>query len=87
MQASRKRAWLLATLATLALAWMPGCASIRTIVVPVGEPFILINPIQVRAKVLAATPSGEWLEGEVQEIPAGWACWYPAKGEFDEAKP
>ena len=87
MQANRKRVWWLTTLAIWVLAWTPGCANIRAIVVPVGEPFILLSPIPGPVRALMATPAGEWVEGAVQEIPAGWACWYPAKGEFGEAKP
>jgi hypothetical protein len=63
-----------------------GCApAIKTIVVPVGAPFILLNPVEGPIGALVETPTGEWMEGKVDQIPAGWACWYPGKEDF--AKP
>ena len=87
MQANRKLVWLPLALATWAVASTPGCANIKTIVVPVGEPFVTLNSIQGPIKALVQTPAGEWIEGEVQSIPAGWACWYPSKGDFGEGEP
>lgn len=82
MQANRLRASLLVGLLIWAASSVSGCANIKTIVVPVGEPFILINPIPGPVKALVQTLNGEWVEGSVQEIPAGWACWYPDKEDF-----
>ena len=87
MRASLKLAWLRMALPILVAVSMPGCSSIKTIVVPVGEPFVLTSSIPGPVKALIQTPAGEWIEGEVQQIPAGWACWYPSKGDFGEGEP
>ena len=87
MQANQNWAWLPMATVIWAVVLTPGCAQIKTIVVPVGEPFVTLDSIPGPMRALVQTPSGEWIEGEVQQIPAGWACWYPSKGDFGEGEP
>lgn len=62
-------------------ACLAGCGNVRTIVVPVGEPVILREPIDGPIKALARH-DGAWVETEVDAIPAGWACWYVDRSDL-----
>ena len=77
--ALKKPAYLWALLALLGLL-LGGCAT-SVIVAPVGEPVILSEPVS-NVPVLLLSPSGEWVQGRAQSIPAGWACWYPSDEDF-----
>lgn len=81
MLPSRKWVWLAAGI--WAASSLPGCGNIRTIVVPVGAPFILLDQIPGERRALVQTTEGEWIEGRVDEVPKGWACWYPDKEDFE----
>lgn len=50
---------------------------------PVGAPFILLDQIPGERRALVQTTEGEWIEGRVDEVPKGWACWYPDKEDFE----
>tara|TARA_R110002110_G_scaffold151763_2_gene344091 strand:- start:34 stop:267 length:234 start_codon:yes stop_codon:yes gene_type:complete len=74
--------WLSAALA-LSLSGC-GLVSPRAIIVPLGEPVMLLEEIQINSKVLVAQDGGQWVEAEVDYLPAGWACLAPEPGDFDE---
>ena len=77
--ALKKPAYPWALLALLGLL-LGGCAT-SVIVAPVGEPVILSEPVS-NVPVLLLSPSGEWVQGRAQSIPAGWACWSPSDADF-----
>ena len=77
--ALKKPAYLSALLVWLSLL-VGGCAT-SVIVAPVGEPVILSESVS-NVPVLLLSPSGEWVQGRAQSIPAGWACWYPSDEDF-----
>jgi hypothetical protein len=62
-----------------------GCVSVspRAIIVPVGEPMILLADTPTNSKVLVANGEGQWVEADVDYIPAGWACLAPEQSDFD----
>ena len=62
-----------------------GCslASPRAIIVPVGEPMILLADTLANSKVLVANGEGQWVEADVDYIPAGWACLAPEQSDFE----
>ena len=70
----------------LALAMLvSGCGLVspRAIVVPVGEPMMLLEDIQMNSKVLVANGEGRWVEADADYIPAGWACLAPEQSDFE----
>tara|TARA_R110002051_G_scaffold74105_3_gene134949 strand:- start:33 stop:263 length:231 start_codon:yes stop_codon:yes gene_type:complete len=73
--------WLSAALA-LSLSGC-GLVSPRAIIVPLGEPVMLLEEIQINSKVLVAQ-DGQWVEAEVDYLPAGYACLAPESGDFDD---
>jgi hypothetical protein len=74
--------WAVLFLAVLFLTGLlSGCVTQRVIVAPVGAPVILTKSIE-NPSVLTLQ-DGEWLQGEADEIPAGWACWYPHEDDFE----
>ena len=79
---SRKLA-LSVMLAMLVAGCGLGSANTRTVVVPLGEPIILLNAIPGKFKVLAADAEGVWVESFVEEIPQGWACLAPTSSDFE----
>jgi hypothetical protein len=74
--------WLSAALA-LSLSGC-GLVSPRAIIVPLGEPVMLLADTPVNSRVLIADAEGQWIEAEVEYIPAGWACLAPEQGDFDD---
>lgn len=68
-----KPIWRIA--AALLIACLGACGGTRTIVVPVGEPVIIREPIAGPVPVLVQR-DGEWVESTTDRIPAGWAAWY-----------
>ena len=45
---------------------------------------MLLEEIQINSKVLVAQDGGQWVEAEVDYLPAGWACLAPEPGDFNE---
>ena len=59
----------------MSTVFLTGCIAIKPIVVPVGEPVMLLEP--VKAKVLVLDGEGNWVRSDIKTvIPAGWVCWY-----------
>ena len=77
--ALKKPAYLSALLVWLSLL-VGGCAT-SVIVAPVGEPVILSESVS-NVPVLLLSPSGEWVQGRAQSIPASWAWWYTSDEDF-----
>ena len=60
-----------------------GLASPRAVIVPVGEPVMLLADTPTNSKVLVADSGGQWIEADVDYIPAGWACLAPEPGDLE----
>jgi|TARA_R110000744_G_scaffold14205_2_gene40553 hypothetical protein len=60
-----------------------GIASPRAIIVPVGEPVMLLEDTPTNSKVLVADTEGRWIEANVDYIPAGWACLAPEASDLE----
>ena len=60
-----------------------GVVSQHAIVVPLGEPLILLEAVKLSSRVLVANQHGEWVEASVDEIPAGFACLAPDQSDFE----
>ena len=60
-----------------------GCANVsRVVVTPLGDPVLLTQAVEGPLEVLVAV-DGKWVQGRVDEIPAGFACLAPEKGDFE----
>ena len=60
-----------------------GCGNVsRVIVTPLGDPVLLTSPIEGPLDVLVAD-DGKWVQGRVDQIPAGFACLAPEKSDFE----
>ena len=80
------RRWLIQLALCLVLAMLvSGCglASPRAVIVPVGEPVMLLADTPTNSKVLVADSEGQWIEADVDYIPAGWACLAPEPGDLE----
>ena len=44
---------------------------------------MLLADIQMNSRVLIADEEGQWIEAEVEYIPAGFACLAPEQSDFE----
>lgn len=66
----------------IAAASVIGCGSVsKVVIVPVGEPVILLEDTPTNSNVFVKS-EGKWVQGEVDYIPAGWACLAVEKDDF-----
>lgn len=70
----------------LATASVTACGMFvtRTVVVPVGSSLILLEPVPLEGKkILIKDENGEWIEGEGDVLPAGYACTWSSAEDFE----